>query len=120
LKEFIYQFDFVHMRPDSTVIAGGLPGKARSHVLSEPGKQYAVYIVDDTLDNLELTLPRGTYTTEWMNSLTGKIEKQETLSHSGGKMIISAPGFTPDMALRIVNSARGKSSLWSFDLCFFL
>jgi len=107
LKNFIYRFDFVHMHPDSTVITGRLSRKARAHVLSEQGKQYAVYVFGDAKVNLELMLPPGTYYAEWMNPVTGNSEKQETLHHLGGKIIITSPNYKPDIALRIVNTASG-------------
>jgi hypothetical protein len=71
------------------------------HVLSEKGKQYAVYIFGGEQTNLLLTLPAGTYQTEWMNTLTGKMEKQETLQSSGGKISINSPNYKEDIALRI-------------------
>jgi len=108
LKNFIYRFDFIHMRPDSAVITGGLPKKARAYVLSEPGKQYAIYIFGGTQANPEFTLPSGTYYAEWINPLTGKSEKQETLHHSGGKIIIRSPDYISDIALRIVNTTSDK------------
>jgi hypothetical protein len=52
-------------------------------------------------------LQPGTYYAEWMNPVTGKSEKQETLYHHGGKIIITSPNYKPDIALRIVNTASG-------------
>lgn len=109
LKAFIYRFDFINMRPDSTFITGsGLPETARVCALSEQGKQYAVYIFGGTQIKLELMLPAGTYHAEWMNTLTGKNEKQESLQHPGGKVTISSPKYTEDIALSIVNSGGKK------------
>jgi hypothetical protein len=109
LKDFIYDFDFLHMQPDSTLITGSSRGKARANVLAQSGKQYAIYIFGDPQVNLELKLPAGTYRVEWMNPLTGKNEKQELLQHSGGKATIIAPHYKQDIALSIVNSNnKGK------------
>lgn len=102
LKNFINQFDFVHMQPDSTGVSNVLSKQVRVHVLSERGKQYAVYIFGGNQINLELTIPGGTYKTEWMNTLTGKIENQETLQHKGGKITITSPNYKEDIALRII------------------
>jgi len=102
LKNFINQFDFVHMQPDSTSVSDVSPQKTRVHVLSEKGKQYAVYIFGGEQTNLLLTLPAGTYQTEWMNTLTGKIEKQEMLQSTGGKVTINSPSYKEDIALRII------------------
>jgi len=72
------------------------------HVLSEKGKQYAVYIFGGEQTNLSLTLLAGTYQTEWTNTLTEKIEKQETLQSNGEKITITSPNYKEDIALRIV------------------
>jgi hypothetical protein len=106
LKSFINQFDFVHMQPDSMSVYDVSSKQARVHVLSEKGKQYAVYIFGGNQINLALTIPAGTYKTEWMNTLTGKIEKQETLQHKGGKQIITSPDYKEDIALRIMNIVK--------------
>jgi hypothetical protein len=102
LKNFINQFDFVHMQPDSTSINDVSSKQARVHVLSERGKQYAVYICGGNQIKFELTIPEGNYKTEWMNTLTGEIEKQETLQHTGGKIIITSPDYKEVIALRII------------------
>jgi hypothetical protein len=102
LKNFIDQFDFVHMQPDITSISDVSSSKARVSVLSEKGKQYAVYIFGGEQINLSLDLAGGTYKTDWMNTLTGKIEKQETLQSSGGKITIASPDYKEDIALRII------------------
>ena len=108
LKDFIYRFDFVHMQPDSTIITGGLSEKAKAYMLTQPGKQYAGYVFGSSQINLELMLPAGTYRIEWMNPLTGKIEKHELLQYTGGKATIISPKYTQDIALSIVNVALGK------------
>jgi len=102
LKNFISQFDFVQMQPDSTSASDVSSQKARVHVLSEKGKQYAVYIFGGEQTNLSLTLSAGTYQTEWTNTLTEKIEKQETLQSNGEKITITSPNYKEDIALRIV------------------
>ena len=42
LKKFIESFDFINMKPDTTLL-----GDLRGNVLAEEGKQYAVYFIDD-------------------------------------------------------------------------
>ncbi|MGI0148491.1 MAG: PA14 domain-containing protein, partial [Thermoplasmata archaeon] len=44
LKEFIHGFDFVRMKPDRSVLKGGIPPGAAAQALVEPGKAYAVYL----------------------------------------------------------------------------
>jgi hypothetical protein len=38
----------------------------------------------------------------------GRIEKQETLHPSDVGIILTSPGFTPGIALRIANTAMGR------------
>jgi hypothetical protein len=44
LKEFIHGFDFIHMRPDTSVIRGPLPMGISARCLSLPGEAYAMYV----------------------------------------------------------------------------
>jgi hypothetical protein len=103
LKDFIHRFDFVRMRPDAAMIKGGLPPKAKAHVLSEPGKQYAVYVFGGPEARLELAMPPGEYQVEWLNPQTGKIDRTGSLKHAGGTAVLDSPQYAPDIALRIVS-----------------
>ena len=89
------------MRPDSVTITGGVPINAVSQTLSEPGKQYAIYIYGNTQVKLELMLPAGTYQLEWLNTLTGKYSDKILLKHKNGKAVITSPVYTEDIALRL-------------------
>ena len=108
LKDFLYRFDFIHMRPDSTLTIKGQPEKFRSYALTEPGKQYAVYFYYSIGLNVELMLPAGTYEVEWMNPLTGKSDKKTFLKHSGGKVDLVSPEYREDIALRVVKAGYRK------------
>ena len=90
------------MRADSTTIAGGVPANAVSQTLSEPGKQYAIYVYGGTQAKLELTLPAGTYQVEWLNTLNGKYYSKTLLKHTKGKAVITSPVYTEDIALRVL------------------
>jgi len=101
LKHFMESFNFISMRPDSVTITGGVPLNAISQTLSEPGKQYAIYIYGNTQVKLELMLPAGTYQLEWLNTLTGKYSDKILLKHKNGKAVITSPVYTEDIALRL-------------------
>lgn len=103
LKKFIESLDFVTMKPDTTFYSSGLTGKNKITVLAEPGKQYAIYWMGGKQVNLELNLPAGNYSLEWMDPMTGKKEKKITLNHPGGKARIEPPGYLEDFALKITN-----------------
>ena len=102
LKEFIHSFDFLRMQPDRSVIKGGLPDKAAAYALAESGRQYAIYLAGGSQANLQIDLPAGRYTVEWVNTKTGKIDKREKLRHPGAVATLASPGYVEDIALRIV------------------
>ncbi|MGC8832911.1 MAG: hypothetical protein ACP5R4_02565 [Armatimonadota bacterium] len=107
LKDFISSFDFIRMKPDNSVIKGGVPSGAKARALVEHGRAYAIYIKDGTQANLVVDLPKGTYRVEWLNTRTGKIEKSEKLQHAGGNATLPSPEYSEDIALRIIRS-RGR------------
>ena len=102
LKKFIESFNFVAMKPDTTVYAGGLAGKNKVYILAETGKQYAIYWMGGKQVRLELNLPKGNYSLEWMNPLSGKTEKKIELNHAGGKAKLISPEYSEDFSLRIL------------------
>jgi hypothetical protein len=102
LKDFIHGFDFVKMKPDESVVKGGLPAKGRARVLSEPGKQYAAYLFGGPEAKLSLALPAGKYEAEWVSPLTGKVVKSETVTATGSTTELASPKFDPDIALRVM------------------
>jgi hypothetical protein len=101
LKQFIESFDFLQMRPDSTVIRGGLPVDATARALVEQGKAYAVYLKGGTHANLELEIPAGRYRAAWLNPRIGAIEKTEDVDHSGGLLTMASPPYAEDLALSL-------------------
>jgi hypothetical protein len=117
LKEFIEGFEFVRMTPGAAMIkshhitaaqTGPRPAiKPTLRVLAESGKAYAIYINGGTEAKLELELPAGDYTAEWMNTKTGRIEKSEPFNHNGGDKTLLSPAYSEDIALRVVCTKSG-------------
>jgi hypothetical protein len=115
LKEFIYSFDFIRMSPDSKFIAGGVPANAYCRGISEPGKQYALYLHHSTggkgsaykvtpgdyVEKLELNLPAGEYKAEWVVPASGSVAASESFTHAGGKRTLTTPQHAVDVALKI-------------------
>lgn len=101
LKKFIESFDFVLMKPDTTLL-----GDIRGNVLAEEGKQYAVYFIGDDLSSLTLNIPDGKYLATWMHPLTGKYEKGSDVTSKGGKLILTVPKHQEDIALKLIRSKR--------------
>jgi len=84
------------------VIAGieGDP-KTRGWCLAEAGKAYALYLRFGNQAKIRLKIPQGAYQADWIDTLTGKVEKTEKVNHPGGEMALDSPGYVDDIALRI-------------------
>jgi hypothetical protein len=101
LKEFIGGFDFLRMRPDGSVVQGGVPAGATARTLSEPGQAYAVYLRGGAQATLTLDLPAGRYRADWVNPRTGAVDRGEDLDHAGGRRDMASPPYSEDIALRV-------------------
>jgi hypothetical protein len=104
LSNFINSFDFIRMKPDNSVIKGGIPAKATARALAEDGRTYAIYINGGSKAQLQVQLPKGKYIAEWLNTKTGQIDKKETFEHSGDNRTLQSPKYEDDVALRILRS----------------
>ena len=109
LHEFIQSFDFVRMKPDSSVITSGLsalPNGAQAHALVERGRQYAIYIRGGDRIDLKLDLPAGDYEAEWLDPITGKTTRVEQPVAGGGAVTLPSPRYPKDIALRLVRAGK--------------
>jgi len=115
LREFIYSFDFLRMKPLNEVLdTSTLGSNTSARVLAEPGKAYAIYLgpknpreaakqkPQERDATIALELPAGTYRSEWINTLTGKIKKRETHRHKGGKLELNSPTYREDISLKLM------------------
>jgi hypothetical protein len=101
LKDFINSFDFIKMKPDNSVIKGGIPDKATARALVQIGHSYAIYIKGGNKAKLIVELPKGIYRVEWVDTKTGKVDKTETFQHDNGNRTLSSSKYVDDIALRI-------------------
>ena len=116
LRQFLYGFDFVSMKPDDSVIRDVSPNLS-ARALVERGKAYAVYLhvpipkkpkdIDAIVNRkvkakLTLNLPTGNYETEWINTKTGQTESEDAFRHQGGDKTLTSPMFSADIALRVM------------------
>ena len=106
MKDFLGGFDFVRMKPDNSVITGGIPKKATARALVQRGRQYAIYVNGGTRADLTVALPAGTFLVEWVNTKTGNTEKRKTIAIVSGAANLSSPDYTDDIALRIVRTEK--------------
>ncbi|HPG38535.1 MAG TPA: hypothetical protein PLP19_03095 [bacterium] len=100
LREFIADFNFIAMKPDFEVIVLS-PGVV-SRALSEPGRQYAIYLDGGAHCNVTLNLPSGSFQAEWLDTKTGRVTGVEQLEHKGGRITLKSPEYEQDIALRIL------------------
>ena len=102
LQNFMQTFNFIHMKPNHSLITKIEGHKdARAWVLANEGKEYAVYLRHGNKATLHLKAPKGVYKTEWLNTITGDIDKSARVNHTGGAMILESPQYEEGVALRI-------------------
>ena len=108
LHTFIRGFDFVKMKPLNSALKTPVGGGARAYVLAEPNQAYAVYIAPAGAKSMPrevmvtLEVPEGKYKAQWLNPLTGKIEKRETVKGANGVVSVTSPPHEEDIALKLV------------------
>jgi hypothetical protein len=69
---FIRKFDFLRLQPDRSFVSGNLAKQGGFTSMAQAGRQFALYIKDGAGTALELNLPPGNYTGEWLNAFTGE------------------------------------------------
>ena len=116
LSDFIHGFNFVKMRPDNSVVKGGVPARVSARALVEPGRAYAIYLrpLPDAkerkpVETLAIELPQGSYQAEWINVLDGSVAREARFEHAGGEKSLVAPEFEADIALRIRRQEYGSA-----------
>lgn len=116
LRRFLEGFDYVRMRRDASFVLRGVPEGAFARCISEPGRQYALYLhhsrheenhlcycvtPGDYEVKLELNLPAGRYAFEWVRPETGETLFRFVLRHAGGPAALQSPRHAVDIALGI-------------------
>ncbi|MDB6070979.1 MAG: Myo-inositol 2-dehydrogenase [Verrucomicrobiales bacterium] len=101
LREFINGFDFVRMRPGTSVVERrGLPEGTSIRGLEETGKAMALFLHSprSAVSSLRVNLPAGPWEAQWVNVLTG--EKANVLKLEGGGIReIKLPAYDAEIAL---------------------
>jgi len=116
LRDFINGFDFTRMKPDNSLIKGGIPPGGSARALVEPGKAVAIYLrkansktpavsassgAAATTIALQIDLPAGRWRAEWMDTKNGRTALRTNVT-GGAICALNAPTFETDVALRIV------------------
>ena len=73
-------------------------------VLSNPGREYAIYFDGDGPADIAFDLPSGEYSGEWIDTKTGKSTPLETFRLDSKKEILRSPAFQNGIALRLKKS----------------
>jgi len=102
MKDFLESFDFIRMKPDNSILNVTKGSLSDFQVLAETGKQYGIYFNGGSLSEITLELPDGEYTTEWINLLTGIIDRSQNLLAKNGTATLICPEFKEDIALKIL------------------
>ena len=117
LQSFLQALPLISMRPENSIIKGGVPAEASARVLASRGKVYVIYIhhghvrknaqpqyaVDASPHQLALALelPPGSYDAAWLIPQTGTINKRERFIHAGEVRTLASPVYSEDVALLI-------------------
>ncbi|MGI6455714.1 MAG: cellulase family glycosylhydrolase [bacterium] len=101
LKDFIHGFDFINMKPAHELIRRVQPQRVKNWLLAEDGRAYAAYFREGSEVEAELKIPEGNYRVEWVNTITGNVDKSETVEHPGGNLAVQSPEYDGEIALRI-------------------
>jgi len=100
LAKFLQRFSLPDLRPNPQVVKHAAGVSARA--LSNPGREYAIYLDGRGPAELTLDLPQGNYSTEWIDVASGAALFSGNFSHSGGAKLLVSPTFAESVALRLV------------------
>jgi hypothetical protein len=101
LKTFIEGLGFVNMKPDNSVIKGGIPSGATARAFVRPGHEYAICVAGGSQVDLVLELPAGHFTVEWVDTKSGDVARRDSVRSRGQERTFRSPGYSEDIALRI-------------------
>jgi hypothetical protein len=80
---------------------------ANPHYLEFKGAHFVVNKGDWRGESVSfVSVPAGAYGLEWIDPATGEVVKSEFCIHPGGKLTVTAPGYSVDMALRMRSRRR--------------
>lgn len=85
LTEFMKGFDFVKMKPENTVVLGGVPVGYTARALGEAGRAYAVYVSPSTA-------PKDEFSVRWMGKIKPRYSETytfHTISNDGVRLRVN-------------------------------
>lgn len=120
LKAFLGGFDFVRMQKDTSFLHTTALQNALVQGMSQPGSQYALYFHHGTMlengssyvanlstyrQELQIALPPGTYSVDWIEPQTNEIVATSEISPEEESVVLDSPNYSFDIALRIQRRA---------------
>jgi hypothetical protein len=98
LSDFIHSFDLPRLAPNYELVrrSGGLV----AHAISQGSDAHGVYLRGAGPAEIELVLPAGRYSAEWIDTKTGAITPSD-LTHPSGTLKLTVPACAEDIALRL-------------------
>lgn len=104
LVDFMRSLDLPDLHPDFETVRHATGTIAR--VLSDPGREYGIYLDGDGPAEVTLHLPAGRYSVSWVNVETGATEKPGPIRSTGSDVVLKSPPFANGIALRLKRLAR--------------
>lgn len=112
LRQVLSEIDFLKMKPNDSILHYAFAKPATARALISEGNQYLIYINDKKADNdslardeksftFSISLPKGDYSAEWINTLTDERKSFSIKEHKGGEFKLETPAFIDDIALLI-------------------
>ena len=102
LNTFLRTLPLAELSPDSHTVKQS--GGTYARVMSNPGRQYAMYFDGNGPAEIVLNLPAGSYSGEWINTESGQPTAVPKFEHPGGEKRLSAPAFRDGIALRLTKA----------------
>jgi len=113
LREFVEDFDLTRVKPDDSVLVGGIPSTHTARALVEPGKRIGVYFrpapatpspipASDTPRALQVRVSAGQWDATWIDPVTGGVVRKESQRVTDGNLSLQLPTLEQDLALSLV------------------
>jgi hypothetical protein len=105
LAQFVNGLDLGHMQPDPEAVSQWLQYASEIHMLTDPGRVYALYLKggnDTRATTLLLDASAGRYQIDWLNPRTGESARDAAIDHNGGPLKLTTPEYTEDLAMKMV------------------
>jgi hypothetical protein len=99
LRRTLESTGLVALAPDARVVAESRD--ATTLALSQPGKQYLIYVEGPGKTDVIVNLPAGRYDATWLNARTGRVDRKEEVT-GGGRRLLESPDYVTDVVLKIV------------------